>query len=1167
MITAMVAGYYEPNGNEIYPPGTDAYGEYCYGVQDMCSHMPCTFHGHPGVRMVQNGSTGPLPVQLQVPPGHLVQQVVDENGTVRHFLLSPPMALPVGAHYSPSHASTAAPMATPYYPYPTPTFAPPPFQPQPPSHMQPAINPQNMHGMIQPPPQCNGQPSQEASPPPTQLPLTQKEEKFQRPTYKFRRKSDSRSKDKLILPNQTSSLKREKRKYKDKYEDSYRINGSSASGSNASEDEEMTWIFTEYLSNLRPPVVSELSPHSVMVCWKPPDLPAVEIDPALTSSIQQSEIMYEVMLCEKGKEGRYKSVYSGMDHHCNISTLKPGTEYYVCVQASLDDIRGSSVKGLSFKTPPAEPEAPQPPRLSARTKNSLTLKWNHISDSPSSKIKHYVLEFDEGSQEGYSRNKFVPVYTGPLKQYKVTKLSPSTGYKFRLAAVNEKGKSTYSETCCYFTSGNAPSQPSPPVLKQAFINRLHLEWEKRTSDDDFSLQIEDQNMRHGFLTAYSGRETQFVCSGLRGNTEYKFRLCASNEEGTSPWSKIVTFCTLPDKLSCPGKPNPKGRIHASCFRVTWDPPKDCKQSSITKYILEVDRGSGFEAVYTGPDTEFFLDNLLPGTLYKLRVACITSAGHSPYSDVNSITTAANSPGKCALPKLQSKPEASFVCLDWGHPEHDGGSAVAEYEVDMTSPDNVTQQVYKGPETSCIVNGLLPGRPYLFQVRAYNRVGAGPFSDPLEVVSGAGPPDAPRNLAATCDCPFSCLVSWEEPVNNGAAITSYQLQWSTEEDDESFCELYEGLSLKYEVQGLTPATSYYFKIRAINEAGQGPNCDTVVCKTPASVPGVISSLNVNALSNALYLSWSEPPSNGSEILSYNVELEDCVYNTEENVFELCLEDLSPETQYRIRIQAINGIGEGPFSESIQATTLKSPPEPPELECIASSHNSLRLRWGEIKDVDQVSFTVEMSSKSKSFVPIYHGSGLSCKVNRLQENTSYHFRICASSLSGQGPYSSVHTFTTSRAPPPSLKAPKVLSVTENSCQVEWVGAKPLPGNSLSYQLQLSASCNPDSAIVYQGSDSKCTVENLEPSTHYLLRVAAVRHCEDGDLIGNFSPSTAFSTPAVDIAPQALVTAPQTISHTERRTVYDRYTSFGLVCVSELICFIIATILASVLNIRQA
>lgn len=86
-------------------------------------------------------------------------------------------------------------------------------------------------------------------------------------------------------------------------------------------------------------------------------------------------------------------------------------------------------------------------------------------------------------------------------------------------------------------------------------------------------------------------------------------------------------------------------------------------------------------------------------------------------------------------------------------------------------------------------------------------------------------------------------------------------------------------------------------QAVNEAGQGPNSETVACKTPASKPGVISNVNVNALSNTIYLSWSEPPSNGSEILSYNVELEDCVYNTEENVLELCLEDLSPETQYR------------------------------------------------------------------------------------------------------------------------------------------------------------------------------------------------------------------------------------------------------------------------------
>ncbi|OUC43379.1 hypothetical protein D917_09806, partial [Trichinella nativa] len=31
----------------------------------------------------------PLPLPMNVPPGHLVQQIVDENGALRHVILSP----------------------------------------------------------------------------------------------------------------------------------------------------------------------------------------------------------------------------------------------------------------------------------------------------------------------------------------------------------------------------------------------------------------------------------------------------------------------------------------------------------------------------------------------------------------------------------------------------------------------------------------------------------------------------------------------------------------------------------------------------------------------------------------------------------------------------------------------------------------------------------------------------------------------------------------------------------------------------------------------------------------------------------------------------------------------------------------------------------------------
>lgn len=58
----------------------------------------------------------------------------------------------------------------------------------------------------------------------------------------------------------------------------------------------------------------------------------------------------------------------------------------------------------------------------------------------------------------------------------------------------------------------------------------------------------------------------------------------------------------------------------------------------------------------------------------------------------------------------------------GYPEYDGGSPVTELEVEMTASDACKRLVHRGPETECIVDGLLPGQPYLFHVRAINKAG-------------------------------------------------------------------------------------------------------------------------------------------------------------------------------------------------------------------------------------------------------------------------------------------------------------------------------------------------------------------------------------------------------------------------------------------------------------
>lgn len=61
-----------------------------------------------------------------------------------------------------------------------------------------------------------------------------------------------------------------------------------------------------------------------------------------------------------------------------------------------------------------------------------------------------------------------------------------------------------------------------------------------------------------------------------------------------------------------------------------------------------------------------------------------------------------------------------LCSDC--PDYDGGSQVTEYAVMATNPDQTSREVYRGHDTECVVAGLLPGRTYTFEVKAFNKTG-------------------------------------------------------------------------------------------------------------------------------------------------------------------------------------------------------------------------------------------------------------------------------------------------------------------------------------------------------------------------------------------------------------------------------------------------------------
>lgn len=70
--------------------------------------------------------------------------------------------------------------------------------------------------------------------------------------------------------------------------------------------------------------------------------------------------------------------------------------------------------------------------------------------------------------------------------------------------------------------------------------------------------------------------------------------------------------------------------------------------------------------------------------------------------------------------------------------------------------------------------------------------------------------------------------------------------------------------------------------------------------------------------------------------------------------------------RIRIQALNSLGAGPFSHTFKLKTKPLPPQPPRLECTAFSHQTLRLKWGDgpskASASDALQYQLQMGDKS-------------------------------------------------------------------------------------------------------------------------------------------------------------------------------------------------------------
>jgi fibronectin type 3 domain-containing protein len=384
-----------------------------------------------------------------------------------------------------------------------------------------------------------------------------------------------------------------------------------------------------------------------------------------------------------------------------------------------------------------------------------------------------------------------------------------------------------------------PGAPTGLTVKPG-NSQVTLSWTAPASDG--GSRVSSYNVVEGTTADLSGSApvtnvtgTTVTLPALINGTTYYFWVTAVNGVGEGPPSNEVSAVPL----TLPGAPTGLTATPGnSQVTLSWAAPASDGGSRVSSYnVVEGTTAdlSGSAPVTNVTGTTVTLPSLINGTTYFFEVAAVNAAGQGPLSTEMQAVPVTVPEAPTGLTATRGNTQ---VVLSWTAPASDGGSQVTGYElyVGTTADLSGNAPVARVTGTVVTVTNLINGTRYYFGVTAVNRVGEGRPSNEVSAVP-LTVPGAPTGLTAT---PSNSQVSlsWAAPTSGGAAISGYLVYEGTSPRHETGKPINGSLvnGTSYTITGLANGTTYYFRVTAVNTAGEGPSS----AEMPVTLQPIVSS---------------------------------------------------------------------------------------------------------------------------------------------------------------------------------------------------------------------------------------------------------------------------------------------------------------------------------------
>jgi len=200
-----------------------------------------------------------------------------------------------------------------------------------------------------------------------------------------------------------------------------------------------------------------------------------------------------------------------------------------------------------------------------------------------------------------------------------------------------------------------------------------------------------------------------------------------------------------------------------------------------------------------------------------------------------------------------------------------------------------------------------------------------FNPVLVPGSGGTPPAAPANLAATAVSSSQINLTWADSDTE----QGFKIERCTGAGCSDFAQIATvGANVtSYSNTGLTPSTSYSYRVRAYNAAGDSDYSNTASAVTQAApaLPAAPTNLVATAVSKSqINLTWTDNASNETGFRIERCKGSTCtnfsqIATVGANVTSYANTKLTANTTYRYRVYAYNASGNSGYSNIASATT--------------------------------------------------------------------------------------------------------------------------------------------------------------------------------------------------------------------------------------------------------